>query len=222
MTDIKSKLGKTLLEGLVSVRERNGDVSLEDMGDIFMNMASDLNPSHSKADEFMHQEIARLAKYITEAKNEIFSISTNDKSEQVIMDASAHLDEVIKATEEATNMIMDAADAVQAAAAGIGGDKETAIIDATTRIYNACTFQDITGQRINKVIKLLANIEERVGKLNDLFGSELPDPSQIAQKDSNVVVQIHDKDLLNGPQLASQASSQSDIDALFSSLGGKS
>ena len=219
MTDLQTKLGRNLLKNLVVLREQKGEISLKDVGDIFISMSASLNPSNSQADQFMHQEISRLANYISEAKGEIFSIAQNDKSELVINDASAHLDEVIKATEEASNTIMDAADKIQGAVAGVGGDKEKEIMDATVNIYNACNFQDITGQRIRKVMKLLANIEERIGKLNELFGTEQSAPDESAH-----VVDIHapvdEKDLLNGPQLAGKASSQNEIDALFASLGG--
>jgi len=227
MSDMQAKLGKTLLKSMVEVREEKGTISLQDVGEIFMDMAESLNPDHSNVDKFVHEEIETLAKYILDTKKEIFAIQTNDKAEDVIMDASAHLDEVIKHTEEATNTIMDACDKVQAGAAGIGGEKEAQIMDAANRIYDACTFQDITGQRIRKVIKLLENIEERINKLNGLLGTA-PVFAEDAKNGSakidaaNVVVPINDKDLLNGPQLAGQGTSQNDIDALFASLGGKS
>jgi len=220
MPDMQTSLGRTLLKSMVAMREQKGDISLQDVGGIFMEIAASLNPDSGVADQFVHQEIARLASYITDAKKEIFAIQTNDKAEAVIFDASQHLDEVIKATEAATHNIMDAADAVQHAASGIGGEKEKQIIDATALIYDACTFQDITGQRIRKVIALLENIESRIGKLNNLFGAA---PQFAAANDGGAVkIPVSDKDLLNGPQLAAQASSQADIDALFSSLGGKS
>jgi chemotaxis protein CheZ len=219
MNDMQSKLGRTLLTSMVATREQKGELALEDVGAIFMNMAASLSPSAGPVDNFVHQEIARLAKYITDAKQEIFSIQTNEKAEDAILDASQHLDEVIKATEQATNTIMDAADAVQTAANGVGGDKEQQIMDATTRIYDACTFQDITGQRITKVIRLLANIEERIGKLNGLFGSE-GDSSASAGvnagvKNGEITLPKDDKDLLNGPQLSGQGTSQADIDKLL-------
>jgi len=153
--------------------------------------------------EHLHQEIERLVKDIEHAKQEIFSIATDGKSDNALGDASLHLDEVIKATEAATNSIMDAADAIQEAASGIGGDKEAAIVDATTRIYEACNFQDISGQRLNKVIKLLAHIEERVIALNGLFGKPAP----------VVAAKAAEPDLLAGPAL--KTTSQDDIDALF-------
>lgn len=225
-SDMQSKLGRALLASMITTREQKGDISLEDVGGIFMKMAATLSPANGIADQFVHREIARLAKYITDAKQEIFSIQTNEKSEDAILDASQHLDEVIKSTEEATNTIMDAADTIQNAASGIGGDKEMQIMDATTRIYDACSFQDITGQRINKVIRLLSSIEERITKLNDIFGSEGGgneavdgelEKGKIANP-AEIVLPKNDKDLLNGPQLSGQGISQDDIDRLLSGM----
>ena len=132
MSDMQSTLGKTLLTSMVKTREKKGAITLQDVGGIFINMAASLNPSNSVVDSFVHQEIAKLANYIGEAKNEIFAIQTNARAEDAINDASLHLEEVVKATEDATNKIMDAADAVQNAASGVGGEKEQQIMDATT------------------------------------------------------------------------------------------
>ena len=225
MNDVQAKLGRTLLKSLLKLRQQKGEVSLEDVGSIFVQMSSTFNPATSEADQFMHEEIRRLASYINDAKSEIFSISQNEKSEKAITDASSHLDEVIKATEQASTSIMDAADIIQNNAAGIGGEKEQKIIEATNQIYEACNFQDITGQRINKVIKLLANIEERITRLVTLFGATEEANTSTDNNNSNNVLNItlptDDKDLLNGPQLSSNASSQAEIDQLFASLGGK-
>ncbi len=221
MSDMQSTLGRTLLTSMIKTRESKGDITLQDVGGIFINMASSLNPANSAVDNFVHQEIAKLANYITEAKGEIFAIQTNAKAEDAITDASLHLEEVVKATEQATNTIMDAADAIQALAGEVGGDKGQKITDTTTIIYDACTFQDITGQRIRKVITLLENIEERVAKLNNLFGTVAPETPEAANSSNdpkNIVLPKDDKDLLNGPQLTGQGSSQADIDKLLSSF----
>ncbi len=211
MKETQEKIGTMLLKGLVALREQKGGITLEDVGGMFLHMASNINPAMSPAEKFMHQEISRLASYITDAKKEIFAISTNEKSDAALTDASHHLDEVIKATEEASTAIMDAADHIQAAAGGIGGEKEKQIMDATNLIYEACNFQDITGQRITKVIKLIENIDERIEKLNELFGTPAAGNVEKISVDD-------ERSLLNGPQLAGQAASQADIDALFSSL----
>lgn len=222
MSDMQSTLGKTLLTSMVRTREKKGAITLQDVGNIFINMASSLNPSNSVVDSFVHQEIAKLANYIGEAKNEIFAIQTNARAEDAISDASLHLEEVVKATEDATNKIMDAADAVQNAASGVGGEKEQQIIDATTIIYDACAFQDITGQRIRKVITLLENIEDRVNKLNGIFGSAPKIAEEEIAKEldpSKIEVPVDDKDLLHGPQHEGKGSSQDEIDALLAKFG---
>jgi chemotaxis protein CheZ len=215
MNDIQVKIGHSLLKNLVKLRQEKGELSIEDVGGLFMEMAANFSPASSDADQFMHQEIARLAKYIIDAKAEIFAISTNDKHEQVITDASQHLDEVIKATELATTKIMDAADKIQSLATGIGGDRGKEIVNVTGEIYEACNFQDITGQRITRVIKLLTGIEERINKLNELFGG-----THTQQSDTNIQ-EKSDKDLLNGPQLPGQGATQEEIDALLVSLNPK-
>lgn len=214
MTGIQAKMGRTLLKSLIVLKDQKQGLTLEDVGDLFIKLAAAFYPT-AEADEYMHQEIRRLAAYINDAKKEIFAMSTNAKAEQVITDASQHLDEVIKSTEQATLRIMDAADKIRAAASGIGGEKEKALNDVVNAIYDACNFQDITGQRITKVIKLLENIESRIDKLNTLFGTEKaakPDPE---------TGPLDEKDLLNGPQLPGKGVSQSEVDALFASLSGK-
>ena len=215
MTDNTADLGRMVLNGLVGLKERKGQLTLVDVGTMVLQMSQQHQTAASESDRFMHEEIARLAAYIDEANREIFAISTNEKSEAALLDASAHLDEVVKATEEASNNIMDAADAVQKLAGEVGGEQGKAIMDATNKIYDACNFQDITGQRINKVIKLLSNLESRISKLNALL-------STVSDSSNNVVPlrEASEKDLLNGPQLPGQGVTQEDVDKLFASLGG--
>jgi chemotaxis protein CheZ len=214
MDSAEEQMGRMVLERLIRLRKEKASLSFQDIGAIFMGMAPEAQLSASPQ---FQQEISRLAHYITDAKQEIFALSPHEKPEDALTDASLHLDEVIKATEKATNIIMDATDLIQHASAGIGGETEKQIMDATHRIYDSCNFQDITGQRINRVMKLLANIEDRIGKLNDMFGTYCP----ISSSKLMPLSPINDRDLLNGPQLSEKAPSQAEIDMLFASLGGK-
>ena len=77
-------------------------------------------------------------------------------------------------------------------------------------MFEACNFQDITGQRISKVVKTLQFIEERVNKMIEIWGEEgFTDVKQDQEeRDAEAA-------LLNGPQLANQGVSQADIDKLF-------
>ena len=72
--------------------------------------------------------------------------------------------------------------------------------EATTRIYEACAFQDITGQRIAKVVAALQAIEARISRTREAVEAP-PEPATPS--------------LLNGPQVPGAGVSQSDIDALF-------
>ena len=85
-----------------------------------------------------------------------------------------------------------------------------ALMDATTNIYEASAFQDITGQRITKIVRALQSLEEKLASLTSAFGPL--EEAQPAKPEGDAA-------LLNGPQLEKSAASQTDIDALFASLG---
>lgn len=165
------------------------------------------------------KEIEKMAQYIFNAKIEIAAIAPEpDQEPQHINNAEMELNEVVKATEEATNRIMDEADLVQAIADKL--DDSAAKDQLTIHVANlmeACAFQDITGQRITKVLRVLEHIESRVGKLVKIFGGALPEGYTIklatAAQGSRP-----DESLMNGPQLGKDAPSQDDIDKLFASL----
>ena len=93
-------------------------------------------------------------------------------------------------------------------------DRVSEISDMCTGIIEACSFQDLTGQRINKVVRTLAFIEERVQKMLEIWGPgeignmPVPDDDALHIKDTGGVV-------LHGPQDADKTNSQADIDKLF-------
>ena len=80
------------------------------------------------------------------------------------------------------------------------------------RIYEACSFQDITGQRITKVVNTLKTIEAKVTLIIDTFGMHhWQDIAPSIKTDT----QKPDAHLLNGPQMPAAAMAQADIDALL-------
>ncbi len=84
--------------------------------------------------------------------------------------------------------------------------------EQTTQIYEACNFQDITGQRITKVVRALKHIEERIDALVEAFGPEIKGTASVASAGGQPLTE---EDLLNGPQLPDKAHDQAAIDALF-------
>lgn len=211
----QANIGNALLGSLIKLRQQKGGLKMEDVGAMFEKMASSLQAG-SITDDFLKQEIEKLATFIDMAKQEVSGLSPVDGNASSAGDAFEQLDAVIKATEEASNTIMDAADKVQAAAAGVGGEKEQQIMDATMKIYEACNFQDLTGQRITKVIKVLSDIDQRITKIMGLFGAQAASARQEGGAQILDMKNIDEKSLMNGPQL--KGPSQDDIDALFNNM----
>lgn len=160
-------------------------------------------------------ELNELKKIIDEARKEIGASNPSDINDKHIPTATDELDAVVEATAEATGEIMDACDIIQEKAGEVGGDAGNALNEQVTKIYEACSFQDITGQRITKTVNTLKEIEIKVNKLVGVLGNKMPgierEPGEEEQKQKT-----GDAALLNGPQMADQAITQDEIDKLLS------
>ncbi len=212
-----------LIRCLEEIRQRHGDtVRTRDVVEVVHSAMSTLGGDLSAGDMILYGELGDLAKFIRSAKEEIQSIHPEQVKEEYLPAAADELDAVVAATAEATNAIMDATEIVENVMAEIGGDHADKLMDATTRIYEACGFQDITGQRINKVVGTLKHIEEKVDALLATFGADgqkTADPGQQTQPSEETETgEVSDEVLLQGPQLPEDAMSQNDIDLLLASF----
>ena len=86
------------------------------------------------------------------------------------------------------------------------------ITDNGNAVYEACSFQDITGQRINKVVKSVTYVEQRVHAIIEVWGKDMLDDVSVAVEGQD---KSADEKLVNGPQLEGSGLSQDDVDALF-------
>jgi len=168
-----------------------------------------------KAEEFSREglfnELAELKRVIEEARAEVGMTNPGAIKDEHIPTATDELDAVVEATAEATGAIMDACEAIEEVAGKVGGDDGGAISLQVTNIYEACSFQDITGQRITKVVTTLKTIEQKVDRLITVLGGKIPELENGAVKEED-----DGKDpLLNGPQMADQAITQDEIDRLL-------
>jgi chemotaxis protein CheZ len=161
----------------------------------------------SRLERRLVREMESLALVIATAKREIAALRPDEIREKHLPEATDELDAIVGSTAEATGSILDAAEHLGGIADKIGGADGGAITDQVTRIFEACTFQDITGQRITKVVKTLKVIESRVASLVSAFGTL--ETSEAAAAPTGEAA------LLNGPQLPADARSQADIDAIF-------
>jgi chemotaxis protein CheZ len=207
---------------LRELRARHGDrVPLGEVGALMADLIRSMRGDPpAAADLRLYGELEALARYIEEAKREISSIRCDDIPAKHIPAASGELDAIGSHLEEATGTILDACEGLEAAARRAGGETEAAICDIVTRVYEACSFQDITGQRITKIVKALQTIEERVGRLVAVLGRELGGGAGHAGAagDDDAAASDRDARLLNGPQAPGAANSQADIDALLAAL----
>jgi len=170
----------------------------------------------------LFSELEVLAEFIKQARIDIADLSPDEVKDEFLPAASDELDAVIAATADATNAIMDATEIIEEVTAGLDGEDADKMMTATTKIYEACGFQDITGQRISKVVSTLQDIEERIDGLISAFGNGKTGRAKARpkakKKPSKTTKQTTDEDLLNGPQAADKAKSQTEIDDLLASF----
>ena len=132
------------------------------------------------------------------------------------------LDAVITGTEQATQNILKSAEDIDQIATTLssllkGGYAQGLaqdMRDHVVRIFEACNFQDLTGQRIGKVVATLKFIEDHINRMLEIWRSiEHVAPSAPA---APCAVSPESK-FLNGPKLADDPghSSQADIDVIF-------
>jgi chemotaxis protein CheZ len=158
------------------------------------------------------REVEELGRTIAIAKSEIAALRVDDITDHDIPFATDELDAIVEHTAQATHAILESCEMLDAVSEVVTGEPAAKLQNAVTRIYEACSFQDITGQRITKVVTTLKVIEEKVAHIIATFGSSNEAQTRAASTIST------DADLLNGPQLPAHAMDQSDIDKLLASF----
>ena len=165
------------------------------------SMAGDLSATEAA----LLAELEGLGRTVARAKQEIARLKVEDITDSHIPSATDELDAIVDHTAQATNEILDCCEVLEKVAGEVGATHAEALQGAITRIYEACSFQDITGQRIGKVVTALKAIETRIASVTGRYQQEpvSPDP----ETEGRVLAQ--------GPQLPGAAISQADIDRLL-------
>ena len=208
-----------LNQRLGELRAKHGDaVRIDDIASVVESMMATMKGDISASDLELYNELESLAKYIHAAKADIAALRPDEVKEQVLPKATDELDAIVAATEQATNSIMDATEKLETLGEELADEHANVIMDATTAIYEACGFQDITGQRITKVVKALKDIEEKIDALVEAFGTEIEKYKKLQPEPAEEAAAVTDEDLLNGPQLKEKAQTQEEIDALLASF----
>ena len=201
-------------------------VDAEQVRAVLEDMLSTMNGNVGGADPRVMEELEELSSFIEATKAEIAAIRPEEIPDEHIPEATDELDAVIEATEVATNSIMEAAEMIESVAEAVSDEQADVLSQAVTQIYEACSFQDITGQRIHKVVGALQEIEKKVETVVEKFGPDRATREEMKRKrqaEKDAIEgdngEINEEDLLQGPQMAENANSQDDIDALLADMG---
>lgn len=181
--------------------------NVENLERVVESILSSLETEITDLDKTMYHEISVLTKYIRDARSNIANIPY-EISKQDILKATDELDAVVLATEDAAEKIMNAAEQIQGIAKDLELDQVQKLSEAVTLIYEACSFQDITGQRISKVVQTLKYIEKKLDELFTFYSKGIV--KSIVDKTKNI-----ENDLLVGPQLPKNAKKQDEIDEIL-------
>jgi len=167
------------------------------------------------ADVFAGSELTAIQDIIAANKRELAAL-IGEAPKRHLPRAAGELGAAIEGMDQATHRVLEIAEGIddnaKALSAKLANDEDRALAqdirDRLACIYEACSFQDLAGQRIGKVISLLTTLDERLGAmLARCDGIEL----------SPSLAPTADGDLINGPKLDGDSGhvSQRDVDSLF-------
>jgi chemotaxis protein CheZ len=139
---------------------------------------------------------------------------------QQLTRTTRELEAVVAGTERAAQAILTAAEMIEESAQALGSaadetDRLKVAIEISQRvaqIFQACDFQDITGQRVVNVLATFQQVEAQIAQLMQVWQRlGQIQPVVFDQPDAG------DQQFLNGPRLEGDAghSSQDEIDAMF-------
>ncbi len=201
-----------LAERIAAIRARYPSAEPEWVADVVRAVITAVQGDAPPMETALLSEVEALGRTIANAKAEIAALQVDDITAAQIPFATDELDAIVAHTAAATNAILESCETLDLVAETLSGEAAGRLQAATTQIYEACSFQDITGQRITKVVTTLKAIEEKVAQIVSTFGQ------RGAAAPSPVVLAEGEAALLNGPQLPAAAMGQSDIDRLLASF----
>ncbi len=170
----------------------------------------------------LRSELEVIQAAIVKTKHEIATVHLSGFQGPEMARVTHELDAIVDGTEQATQSILNCAEEIDQAAntlsAMVRNDHEKGLAqdvqDRVVQIFEACNFQDITGQRISKVVATLKFIETHIASMMEIWGGV--EAFHDARPEA-VAEQQGESKMLNGPKLDGEQghASQDDIDALF-------
>ncbi len=210
-TSAKTQSVLRVIQFLERRKSQTGDVSIGDVMQLAEVMADSYKDFFENFDGVVYQELVSIANEIAHMKDELVNLRPDDMKQNKIPDAGRELEAIVEATEEATNTIMNAAEEMMGADPSDVDAYQALVGDKTIEIFEACAFQDITGQRVSKVVSTLNLIDDRLSKLMD----KLKMPENLPPLEESEDERRRRELILHGPQQKGDAIKQTDVDKLF-------
>ncbi|MCG8507076.1 MAG: protein phosphatase CheZ [Sphingomonadales bacterium] len=193
--------------------EKESQPTLTDVAAVTEVLIDTMQRYFRSIDTTIYKEFVSLSDYIENARSEIVALTPDADANARIPRAGLELDAIVQQTESATNTIMEATEDIMSANANRGDDADPDVDAAALKIFEACSFQDITGQRISKVVETLTHIEGRLDEVKSVMGITSEEiaaaqPDELDKSDP----------LARGPALEGEGIDQNEVDAL---MGGE-
>ena len=169
---METSRGRWFLNEFVD-RNRSADTAM--LLEAIAKLESAINrPQAVPGTDTIFKGLLEMSNAIQKTREEIASIKVPDEQNSQILSATEELDSIVSATEIATNDILQAAENIQEMAWTLresGVDNETCddLDGRATDIYTACSFQDITGQRTQKVVHVLRYLEASLHSMIEIW-----------------------------------------------------
>ncbi|PZQ16188.1 MAG: chemotaxis protein [Ancylobacter novellus] len=187
-----------------------GEATFGDVVALAEITADSMQTFFATIDRTIYRELRDIADYIVNMRDEIAHLRAGELRSDRLPKAGEDLGAIVLATEEATNSIMEAAEAMMAAAGEDEATLRAVVNDKVMSIFEACSFQDLTGQRIARVISTLEHVEQRIGRFASAVKTDSDQPVEETERERRAR-----ELLLHGPQDKGVAIGQNDVDALF-------
>lgn len=189
-----------------------GDLQLNDVLGVTEVMALCLRDLFSTEDTPIFSSAVMMAAYVRDARERLKNVRAGSLRDEHLPVAREELEAIVAHTEEATNTIMELAETMM----GLDPEESTyaeTINDKLMQIFEACAFQDITGQRAGKVADTIQTTSNQISEVAAVLGSahdETVGPGEETEEEAR-----RRENLLHGPQSGNLAVTQDEVDEMI-------
>jgi chemotaxis protein CheZ len=158
-----------LPQRMAQLRARYPESDPDMVADVLRAVLGSMRGDLSAQDAALLHEVEELARTVANARAEIAALQADDITDSHIPSATDELDAIVAHTAAATDIILECCEKLDVLGPTLSGEAAQALQDVTTRVYEACSFQDITGQRTTKIVATLQAIERKVAHIIEVF-----------------------------------------------------